>query len=214
MRDSSLAKGRLSGLDADLRSIKRTFRDLAVEKAARYSMLLAGEGDEDDDAESLHGNDPTYEPGGDVSRPAAQARPARNAPQRVRNDAWTCFAASNGDHQDASELQKLGVWLGSQEDPDAVITDFSLNDLLEKYHHATNGGRVGLRTTEPLSNADHYPNPPRDLACASCLHRGRAVDGGMVAKNIPLHHKDLRRMVSVDSPLPCEPFTPRACSDA
>ena len=182
-----------------LRSIKTTFRDLAVARAARHSTLLAGEGDEEAD-DSSSTADPSYTPKRNRSTSSTSSKPLLTVSTRTKNDRWRCFATEGIElgHQNAEGLKKLGVWLGAEDNPDEVVTEFSFNTLLEKYYELTNGGKTSLETAEPKTSADHAPNPPRNLACASCANQGRPREEGMTARHIQFHFKDLKRMVSRD----------------
>ena len=108
-----------------------------------------------------------------------------------------CFASDKG-HRDASELKKLGVWLGSEDNHDEVVIQLSFTDLMKQFHARTEGGKPDLLENDQLStNAYHRgPNPRTSLACASCLSKGRELEMGMRSREIGFQSEKLSRMVS------------------
>lgn len=169
------------------------------------SNILAGEGVEDDDDSSS--DDTTWTPSGNKrDTPVGPKRkPKPRTCRSLQPGTWRCFATAgveNG-HQDAEELKRLGVWIGSAEKPDQVITLLSFNEVFARYHTATEGGTVNVDVTEPKTLGNRWPNQPTNLTCASCFHGREAFEEGMSTKEIRVQHKDMQRMVSYTDPDAC-----------
>lgn len=200
-------------------SIKTTYRDLAVECAVQYSSQLADDlhkGQTTTEQDGTYKPDETDTPEGSKSCQGADTS-GRNSPALVsssstvqmpityRPDArkWQCFApiSNTHTHLQASQLKAMGVWLGSMDYPDEVVTDRSYTEVLEDYYEATNRGVESLDNIEPISNKGRTSHQKSRVACASCIRSGRQPVEGVMVETRQLRHKKMHRSVSI--PLVC-----------
>lgn len=187
-----------------------------VEKAVWHRSQRA---DDLHESQTTLEQDGAYEPEGtDIPEESDQTKgagsPDRNSlamispstvqmPITHRLDArqWQCFApiAHSQMHLQASQLKDLGVWLGSMDNPDEVVTNRSYTQILEDYYKATSRGRKTFDSVEPTSNRGRTSHQESRVACVSCVHSGRQPVEGMMVETHQLRYKKMHRSVSIFS---------------
>ncbi|KAI5360893.1 hypothetical protein Slin14017_G090680 [Septoria linicola] len=83
-----------------------------------------------------------------------------------RSAALHCFATHTEDHNDATRLEQIGVWLGDYNEEAATVNGVSQNEVEKSYFESTAGG-IDCSKAEPYV-FDQFSAEQYAVECAAC----------------------------------------------
>ena len=121
---------------------------------------------------------------------------------------WQCFDVSSIEHQNAANLDHIGVWLGDYISDNVPVNGISWTEVQEQYFDQTLGG-MNCAGAEPHT-LDHFSHAKYAARCAACFEdpgpspqrsqrEARKLEIEMIGMKVNKDEAEMKKNVSCSS---------------